>query len=58
MTQGQKCSKTAVEVAKKVTAFGKNIRPGQFDPYMKIGINNTARITLRNWYKQYGKKTL
>ena len=33
MTQRQKCSKTAVEVEKKVTTFGENIRPGQFDPY-------------------------
>ena len=34
MTQRQKCSKTAVEVEKKVTAFGKNIRPGQCQPYI------------------------
>ena len=34
MTQRQKCSKTAVEVEKKVTTFGENIRPGQFDPYV------------------------
>ena len=36
MTQRQKCSKTAVEVEKKVTAFGKNIRPGQCQPYIYI----------------------
>ena len=34
VTQRQKCSKTAVEVEKKVTTFGENIRPGQFDPYI------------------------
>ena len=33
VTQRQKCSKTADEVEKKVTTFGENIRPGQFDPY-------------------------
>ena len=31
--QCQKYSKKAVEVEKKVTAFGKKIRPGQFQPY-------------------------
>ena len=31
--QRQKYSKTAVKVEKKVTAFGKNIRPGQCQPY-------------------------
>ena len=35
VAQRQKCSKTAVEVEKKVTAFGKNIRPGQCQPYTK-----------------------
>ena len=33
VAQRQKCSKTAVEVEKKVTAFGKNIRPGQCQPH-------------------------
>ena len=33
VAQRQKCSKTAIEVEKKVTAFGKNIRPGQCQPY-------------------------
>ena len=33
MTQRQKCSKTAVEVEKKVTAFGKNIHLEKFQPY-------------------------
>ena len=33
MTQRQKCSKTAAEVEKKVTAFGENIRPGQCQPF-------------------------
>ena len=27
--------KTGVKVAKKVTIFGENIRPGQFHPYVK-----------------------
>ena len=34
VAQRQKCSKTAIEVEKKVTAFGKNIRPGQCQPYV------------------------
>ena len=34
VAQRQKCSKTAIEVEKKVTAFGKNIRPGQCQPYI------------------------
>ena len=34
MTQRQKCSKTAVEVEKKVTAFGKNIHLEKFQPYI------------------------
>ena len=33
MTQRQKCSKTAVEVQKKVTAFGNNIHLEKFQPY-------------------------
>ena len=35
VAQRQKCSKTAVEV-EKVTAFGKNIRPGQCQPYITM----------------------
>ena len=34
VAQRQKCSKKAIEVEKKVTAFGKNIRPGQCQPYI------------------------
>ena len=33
--QCKKCSKTAVENEKNVTAFWKNIRPGQYQPYAK-----------------------
>ena len=34
VAQRQKCSKTAVEVEKKVTTFWKKIRPGQCQPYV------------------------
>ena len=45
MTQRQKCSKTAVEVEKKVTAFGKNIHLEKFQPY---GWNFSGWIFFQN----------
>ena len=51
VTQRQKCSKTAVEVEKKGTTFGENIRPGQFDPYMEISHwqeSKSRKISRRN----------
>ena len=36
VAQRQKCSKTAVEVEKKVTAFGKNIHLEKFQPYVHL----------------------
>ena len=37
VTQCKKCSKTAAKVSKKVTTFGKNIRPEQCQPYVYVG---------------------
>ena len=46
MIQRQKCSKTAVEVEKKVTAFGKNIHLEKFQPYVDMIIMGRMVMTL------------
>ena len=40
VAQRQKCSKTAIEVEKKVTAFGKNIHLENFQPYTDANPSN------------------